>query len=289
MFGKLINEAALTLWLYTESPLSIRSAQGKLLDPRLPDMQCIKSSRNGRDTVIIPGSSLKGVLRSRYEKCVRLLGGDCCDILNPQKSCKRPEDWKEQKYEKQGRYVYERLCPACRLFGSGAIASRISIADAYPVEDGSACLHLGFRTGTAINRITGGVQKGALYEYEVVEEGTFLVHITLKNYELYQMKLLLLVLRDMDDGFVTLGAGATSGNGRMRTEKLEICLREYRQEAKGWKGALEEDEIPLEPAVDEGYDWSEAYFGSARLSETTVYGMLDRLAGICIEKYVGGA
>ena len=63
MFHELKNEAKITILLHTKSPLSIRSAEGKLLAPDLPDMQCVKSRYQDKYTVIIPGSSLKGVVR----------------------------------------------------------------------------------------------------------------------------------------------------------------------------------------------------------------------------------
>ena len=81
MLRELKNEAKISVILHTKSSLTIRSAQTKVMDPTLPDMQCIKSRYKGKDTVIIPGSSLKGVIRSRYEKIVNLFGVDCFDIF----------------------------------------------------------------------------------------------------------------------------------------------------------------------------------------------------------------
>ena len=98
MFRELKNEAKITILLHTKSPLSIRSAQGKLLDPALPDMQCIRSRYQGKDTVIIPGSSLKGVIRTRYEKIVKLFGGECCNIFDHNNSCNKPANWKNKSY-----------------------------------------------------------------------------------------------------------------------------------------------------------------------------------------------
>lgn len=277
MFRELKNEAKLSILLHTKSPLTIRSAQGKLLNPALHDMQCVKSRYRGRDTVIIPGSSLKGVIRSRYEKIVPLFGSDCCNIFNDKNKCSsKIEGRKNRPYKEQGEYVYQYVCPACKLFGSLNIASRIYIADAYPTGE---CV-LGERTGVGINRITGASQKGALYDFEVVEDGSFQVEITLKNYELYQMALLLYVLKDLDEGYVSLGAAATRGNGRMEVQRLDISVRDYRKEVKGWKGAADSQEIPLNQKYHIEYEWKTPFFGEMALQNLCIDEMIANCSDI---------
>lgn len=284
MFRELKNEAKISVVLHTKSPLSIRSADGKLMDPTVCDMQCIKSRYQGKNTVIIPGSSLKGVIRSRYEKIARLFGSDCCNILDRNKCCHKPKNWNEIPYEEQGRYVYQSMCPACKLFGSTEIASRIYFADAYPMGE---CV-IGERTGVGINRITGAAQKGALYDFEVVEDGRFLVNITLKNYELYQMALLMFVLKDLDEGYVSLGAATTRGNGRMEVERLDVCFREYRKDIKGWRGAVDAQEVSLDKKYNIEYEWKLPFFGELRLQDITLDEMLDNCKEINIKSKLGG-
>lgn len=280
MFRELKNEAKLSVLLHTRSPLTIRSAQGKLLDPRLLDMQCLKSRYHGKDTAIIPGSSLKGGIRSRYEKIVGLFGGKCCDIFDDKNGCNvKIKNKKDKPYEEQGKYVYQHVCPACKLFGSLNIASRIYIADAYPVGD---CI-LGERTGVGINRITGAAQKGALYDFEVVEDGTFQAKITLKNYELYQMVLLLYVLKDLDEGYISLGAATTRGDGRMEVQKLDICFRDYRKDVKGWKGAIDSQEIPLHQKYHIEYEWKVPFFGEMILKDLNIDEMIENCSEVDIQ------
>ena len=272
---ELKNEARISVLLYTGNALAIRSAQGRKLDPTQPDMQCLKSRYQGKEVPIIPGSSLKGVIRSRYEKIVSLFGGKCCNIFDRQNVCSNPKGWDKKTYEEKQKYVRQRICPACQLFGSQIIAARISIADAYPVGD---CV-LGERTGVGINRITGAAQDKALYDFEVVEDGKFQVEITLKNYELYQMKLLLYVLKDLNDGYVTLGSASTRGNGRMKVEEMEISLREYRKNVTGWRGAEDAQEIPLSGKYGKGYEWAQPFYGEIKLQECKI----DEILDICKE------
>lgn len=176
------------------------------------------------------------------------------------------------------------MCPACKLFGSTEIASRIYIADAYPIGE---CV-IGERIGVGINRITGAAQKGALYDFEVVEDGSFQVDITLKNYELYQMALLVYVLKDLDEGYVSLGAATTRGNGRMEVQKLDISFREYRKDVKGWKGAVDMQEIPLDKKYNIKYEWELPFFGEMKLQNITLDEMIDICQAIDVKSKLGG-
>lgn len=282
MFRELKNEAKITIFLHTKSPLSIRSAQGKLLDPDLPDMQCMKSQYQGEDIVIIPGSSLKGVIRTRYEKIVKLFGGKCCNIFDHNNSCNKPNNWKNMTYEEKKRYVYTGICPVCQLFGSQTVISKIYFADAYPVGK----YKVGERTGVGINRITGAAQKGALYDFEVVEEATFRVEITLKNYELYQMALLMYILKDLDEGYVSLGSAATRGNGRMEVTQMDIELREYRKDVKGWKGAVDPQEISFNSRYHAVYNWKVPFYGEIILQNITIDDMIDNFVNVDVRKKV---
>ncbi len=284
MLRELKNEAKITLLLHTKSPLTIRSKQTKRLNPTMLDMSCVKSRYQGKDTVIIPGSSLKGVIRSRYEKIAGILGGKCCILFQDDKKCNNtPKNWDKMLYREKREYVCKNLCPACQLFGSKIMASKIFIADAYPIGD----YVLGERTGVGINRITGAAQHKALYDFETVEEGTFQVGITLKNYELYQMALLMYVLKDLDDGYVTLGAASTRGNGLMGVEKMEICLREYRKGIQGWRGAIDGQEIPLGQKYNISYNWNGLFFGELRLPVLSLDEMIDNCKCIDIQGKMG--
>ncbi len=288
MFLKLKNEVKISFTLHTKSPLSIRSKKGNVMDPSLPDMQCIKSRYNGRDSVIIPGSSLKGVMRSRYEKIVSLFGGECCNVVVRNQKCGEEKRilnvGKDDNKGEQGKFVYEKMCPACQLFGSTQIASRIRVADAYPIGRPVT----GERTGVGINRITGAAQKGALYDFEVVEEGSFRVEMFLKNYELYQLRLLLYVLKDLDKGYIGLGAATTRGNGRMEVQDVEMAFREYRKGAKGLKDVYEgeKEELVDSEKYAVSYEWTSGFYGEAVLSDIKLEDMLQELSDVDIKSKV---
>ncbi len=224
MFKDLRNEVKINFDIKTDSPLAIRSSNANGIDPTLPDMQCIRSYKDGESVVFIPGSSIKGILRSRCERILNLVANknSVCNIVDMKKCC----DAKIEKSEElSAEEIYKKICSACKMFGAKSLGGRFKFKDAYPIGDKPK---IGYRNGVGINRITGAAQKGALYDFEVVEEGTFHVTITAANYELYQLKTLIWAISDINDGYVTFGSGSTRGNGKMLVENLQVEFRDYR-------------------------------------------------------------
>ncbi|MGQ9557447.1 MAG: RAMP superfamily CRISPR-associated protein [Desulfurispora sp.] len=274
MFKALYNQARLTFQVQADGPLLIKAGgEAASLDPTLPDMQFVRAYHNGQETVFLPGSSLKGVMRSRAEQILRTLGENCCMVFGREQSClkyeekirKKPDDFKEAWQR------YKIACLACRLFGSPFLKGRALFADAYPVGP----VRLGVCSNVGINRITGGAQKGSLFQPEVVEEGTFQVKIELVNYFTWQLVLLLYVLRDLHDGLLGLGMGGTRGYGRVQVCGLEINLRDYRQDKPaGIRGFSGED--VLNP---DGLDWQKQfYYWQGRQAEAAIWGEAGWLA-----------
>lgn len=233
MFAKLKNQFKLTFNLKVDSPLCIKSGE-ESIDPTLPDMQCIRSNKNGESVVFIPGSSIKGVLRTQCEKIFNILADKkiVCDIFGHGNKCINIEE------SLNGEMTYKNLCPACKMFGSMSLGGRIKFKDAYPINNE---FKIGYRNRVRINRITGAAQRSALYDFEVVEDGKFKVTITGDNYELYQLKILLWALDDINEGYVTFGSSSTRGNGKMLVEDLKLQIRDYRENTKTLQGYYESD------------------------------------------------
>ena len=231
MFREMKNVAEIEVVLKTRGPLIIKSSESSHLNPALPEIQCVKGRYRGNEIPVIPGSSLKGVMRYRYEQLVSMAGTECCDILRE----------KCESKNKNGEIVYRELCPSCRLFGSTYLAGRFSVRDAYADDD----YVLGERTNVGINRITGQAERRALYSSEVVEEAGFKVKMFLKNYELYQLKLLLYILKEMDEGYIALGSASTRGCGQMGVEQISLTFREYRNDIQNLRGVISGAEVPL--------------------------------------------
>lgn len=190
---------------------------------------------------VLPGSSLKGVVRSHCERIARSLGLWCCDpfdasisdeeaqrqsdLANLNKFCgKKIEERTAQGEELEGAERYRsHSCRICRLFGSTGIGSRVFIADALPR---GAFPRLAKRPHVAIDRVLGSVKEGPWYE-EVVESGRFMATLELRNFELWQFGLIGLALRDLREGRIRIGHSKSRGYGRVKLEVKSTELSYY--------------------------------------------------------------
>jgi CRISPR-associated RAMP protein (TIGR02581 family) len=210
MFKKLYNQVKLDIKISPNSPLLIKSGE-EGLDPTLPSMQFVRTyNKSCGETVYIPGSSLKGVLRSYVEKLLRTISSKesfCCDIFNENSTCRNAEkdDRNIPTWE-----IYKRNCYACKLFGSTTLASRIKVSDLYPVNTEEIKTEV--RMGVAINRKKGSVAVGP-FDMEMVVSGTFSGTIIIKNYQLWQLALIGQAILDIDSGYQQIGYGKSRGLG----------------------------------------------------------------------------
>ncbi len=232
MLKKLMNEAFCTLRITTTGPLLIKSGHASISGP---DMTPVLTFRNGKQEVFIPGSSLKGVFRSHIEKIVCSLKShvvcypfegsedkqadmdvrqrdyrDSCGGMFNQ-FAKRNDD-NRRLLEERTDLVYAASCPACRLFGSTGFIGRMAISDAYLSSNEIKEQ----RDGVGIDRLTGGASHGAKFELEVVSTGVvFETDIHLRNFEIWQLGMLFVVLQDMEDELIRLGSGRSRGLGKV--------------------------------------------------------------------------
>jgi CRISPR-associated protein Csm3 len=152
----------------------------------------------------IPGSSLKGKLRSEVERLAKAKGLDVCNPPNINDMCGSTKN-----------NVLD-LCIGCRLFGTAgrrlSIASKVKLRDAYPVEPVEAMLE---RHGTAIDRSTGTVSRAALYKVEAVPAGTrFGFELVAENLEGDELKYLKAGLKSFEDS--ALGGSTSRGFGKIQ-------------------------------------------------------------------------
>jgi CRISPR-associated RAMP protein (TIGR02581 family) len=219
MFKKLLNQATIDLTVNVEGPILIKSGIEGGEDPSLPDMQFVRTyHREKGETVYLPGSSLKGVIRSYCEKIARTVGATCCNIFDDSKYCgkKIENENKRRKRNSEPQLMSSDIykdysCRICKIFGSTGLASRIKFNDAYPAGG----FKTDTRTGVAIDRILGSVAHGP-FETEVVTEGDFTTQITFRNFELWQLGLLGLALRDLRDGRIRIGFAKSRGLGEVK-------------------------------------------------------------------------
>lgn len=212
MLKKILNQATFELILEARGPLLIKSGVEGGADPSLPDMRFVRSGGQ----VYLPGSSLKGVFRSYAEKIARTVGARCCNPFDDTFCGKRLEK------QSAGDVIYQQSCRICRLFGSTAAASRIKFNDAYPLNEHT--LQTETRTGVAIDRVMGSVAHGP-FDFEVVSKGKFTSSLTIRNFELWQLGLLALVLRDLEEGLLHIGFGKSRGLGEVGVQVTALRIR----------------------------------------------------------------
>lgn len=221
MLKKLLNQAVLGVTLEAQGPLLIKSGTEGGADPSVPDMQFVRSGGQ----VYIPGSSLKGVFRSYAEKIARTVGAKCCNPFDNDNKSLTCFCGKRAEKQNDGCTIYRERsysCRICQLFGSTAMASRIKFNDAYLPNGQNPLTET--RTGVAIDRVLGSVAHGP-FDFEVVTKGKFTTTIHLRNFELWQLGLLALVLRDLEEGLIPIGFGKSRGLGEVKAQVSSFGIR----------------------------------------------------------------
>ncbi|RME02807.1 MAG: hypothetical protein D6805_08815 [Planctomycetota bacterium] len=223
MLKKLYSVFQLKLQIVNTDPILVKSGMASLSDA---DMAFIQTKREDKPECFLPGSSLKGLLRSHMERICRTLKEDSVCVpygreTKEPKSASCSQFFKEKK-DKPSRNntkstitaeIYGHSCPACRLFGSAFFTGRLSTSDAYLEKKVSPEQ----RTSVALDRYTSKPVKGALFTYECLPaQCSFHTSLTLRNPELWMLGALGYLLWDLEDGLLRLGAHKSRGMGGIR-------------------------------------------------------------------------
>lgn len=240
MHKRRLNELKLHITIAPAGPILIKSGRESGADPALPSMNFVRTTHphSGERVIYLPGASLKGVIRSHSERILRTVLGDdsaiCCDPLDRNSHCGQ-----RTKNIRETDRLYRALCFACRLFGHMTQSSHFLAADAYPEPASSVVMDT--RYNVAIDRLSGGALPGALFDMEVALQGQFETTLTLFNFELWQVGLLALALRDLHEGRTRLGFAKSRGLGNVTVHyrQLEIAYPgQFFPERHDFAGAL---------------------------------------------------
>jgi CRISPR-associated RAMP protein (TIGR02581 family) len=180
---------------------------------------------------VLPGSSLRGALRSHAEKIARsIVTLDCgdendflkkCPACNPHADASRPltscsilirENRKKQSNVPEALLEHENSCLACQLFGNLYKGSRLYVSDGYLANPPEIKI-IDF---LAIDRFTGGGKDGAKFDAVVLWRPLFTFRVFLENPQDWELGWLMLVLKDMRDEFVAMGFGQNKWFGNMK-------------------------------------------------------------------------
>lgn len=205
--------------------------------------------RNAMGLPLIPGSSLKGALRSFLEQylssdagkealpdnlmyrkevcteenpCINLKNNDELTKLLKKKDPSAQKELSEQLFGGLG--TKGKLCIVCRLFGSPFSAAKLSIRDAGVIGEFIG-QEFEIRSGVAIDREFGTSAGGKKFETEVVPEGTrFSFRAILENGDEIEWNMVQRLVKAMELGLISIGGMKSRGLGEMRIEKAEYQI-----------------------------------------------------------------
>ncbi|HLG61479.1 MAG TPA: RAMP superfamily CRISPR-associated protein [Ktedonosporobacter sp.] len=131
--GKQLYSGFMHIDIYAETPLFIADPRNVSFDPR----KAAQSMQNQQEEYIIPGSSLKGMIRC----VVETLGNGCLTLFDGDYERGRINYRREVPNEFQHCDTNTDLCIACRIFGmlknreSGIFLGKVNIGDARSYPD----------------------------------------------------------------------------------------------------------------------------------------------------------
>lgn len=207
-----------------ETVTALRISAGRSSEPIGSDLPVIKDAL-GRP--LIPGSSLKGALRSRLESFLRGIHLDFA--ANPAQELEwsippdRMSEFKEQnkdlkpqvREEKLHEFIINNTDLVSSLFGSPWLASKFQIRDltvSEPEENWFGQYQE--RDGVAIDRDTETASDGKLYDFQVVPAGTpFIFQAVIENAEEWELGMLMIGLHQFQTEQIPLGGGRSRGLG----------------------------------------------------------------------------
>lgn len=177
--------------------------------------------RDAEGWPFIPGSSLKGVLRSTVEALVRAAedreaGLWACDpFVESGEHAACGSQLGDSDKRGPDEDDLSAHCTVCSLFGSRVLASHVRFSDAVMLgRDGRPPVEV--RDGVAIDRDLRVASRGQKYDFEVVAPGTrFDLEVFVENPDDRLLGLLAIGFDQLDEGLSALGGFTSRGLGRV--------------------------------------------------------------------------
>lgn len=239
-FDKFVNKYIIKGSIKALTPLHIGTGENSF-DPLQVDSTVIRDE-NGKP--YIPGSSLKGALRScietliksginsKYESCL-IVNEPCISdkcIKEIREKINKDKDINNKDY-KFAEKIYEKMCDVCKIFGSNYFASKIKIRDCKLKQD---MAYVERRDGICIDRETGTALDGRKYEFEQVAAGTeFEFYMSIDNLDDEHEELLKYIINILKSGELIVGGKTSVGLGNIKLVEFETykitndTLKEY--------------------------------------------------------------
>ena len=175
-------------------------------DPSAPDKVHLKSYDGLKETAVLPGTSIRGAIRSHAERIINTLGGDGNEML------KGLFGWVDTEKPDSGR--------------NKAIKGRIKIEEK-PITLNTFVEEIQYRI--KIDRFTGGVMNNALFDSMPIwagqgDESMVTLELDIDRYQDWEAGLILLVLKDLWNGDLAVGGEKNIGRGTLLGQRASICL-----------------------------------------------------------------
>jgi CRISPR-associated RAMP protein (TIGR02581 family) len=226
-FEKLSSIIEIKTEYTTRSALAIMSGREEAFAP----LDQVVTTVGGQP--VIPGSSLKGALRSAAES---LLAERRIPICVPDAAVPKEESRNRDDYARrigrlpacEGRSGSRRPCPVCQVFGAADLAARASFLDAKPVGTPK----LIERSHVAITRDNKAAAGGKLLQLQAVDAGTkFIGTIRITNAENWHVGAVLAGLKTLE--LSAMGGKKSAGYGELEVRIMSITRLLWKD--TGWE------------------------------------------------------
>ncbi|SFP76938.1 type III CRISPR-associated RAMP protein Csx7 [Caldicoprobacter faecalis] len=235
LLDRFYNKYIIKGTLIADTPIHIGSGE-ESFDPVQVDNSVIRDS-NGNP--YIPGSSLKGVLRSyletllisgvdeRFNACL-IVNEPCLDnddVKSIKETCKSSQS--NQNVDRLvAEEIYKKMCTVCRIFGNQYFASKLVVNDCTLKEDKA---YVERRDGVGIDRDTGTAADKKKYTFEQLAAGAkFDFCMTVDNLEPEYEELLKLMINVLKSGELRVGGKTSVGLGCIRLTDVSAYKIEHK-------------------------------------------------------------
>lgn len=228
-----------------DGPVMVKAEGDGIVVDSLP---LVSGKGGGEHALVIPGSSIKGALRSQAERIIRtVLGRDASEGFLEQvgvplvehlfgSAKRKKEDGQDENKSAQkppGRgALFVDDCYGSKGFGRDAWARVETATGERDLRQALDCAGLGDTQQAfhvAVDRWTGGAAEGFLYSgleplnhpWERIRMRIDLSFLP-DDMRVPAVALVLLLLRDMAEGRIPIGFGSNRGMGAIRVEKVSV-------------------------------------------------------------------
>jgi len=191
--------------------------------------------KDGNKNPFIPGSTIKGVMRSYLERILSIpeinkdtskvnicTANDTC-ISRITKNNELKEEYNKAKKdgsESFATFLNNNTCTVCKIFGTGDNSSKVLFRDMKVVKN--SFLNCEIRSGISIDRDLNITNDGALFEVEIVPSGTqFEFMMIAENLTNNQWECLKYALKALEKGDIDIGGMRSRGLGQVKLTGLD--------------------------------------------------------------------